>query len=226
MNYKRPVLGEHLAFLSVKYSVYLTELFEAIVSARTAGEAICEGLEIQYRGSVADEAIILIKKEDKVVMQFRVAEELLLRKNIDFESWMDTDKIRRQKVRQDGAQSGSAEPNRIMDLRHGMRKVNVEVEVIELAKPMSLHTQYGNSVVLTNASVADQSGKIRLCLWNEQADLIKEGDVLRIEGASVATFRGERQLRLGKKGTITKMQMPIPNLYSGSSENPRGILYT
>ena len=51
LNYKKPALAEQLAFLSVKHSVYLAELFEAIVKARSTGEAICEELKIQYRGS-------------------------------------------------------------------------------------------------------------------------------------------------------------------------------
>jgi replication factor A1 len=190
-----------------------------------SGETKCEELKIQYRGSVAEKAIVLITKDDKVIIQFQVAEELLSRKNINFESWMDTDKIRRQQTRQASAYAGSKESSRIQDLRHGMKKVIVEAEVLTMDKPRSLQTQYGNNVVLTSASIADQTGKIRLCLWNGQADLIKIGDTLRIEGASVATFRGERNLRLGRTGTITKMQTSVLLLNPEHIKNPKNILY-
>jgi replication factor A1 len=55
---------------------------------------------------------------------------------------------------------------------------------------------------VTNAWVADETGRIKLCLWNEQADLVNVGDTVQIKNASVSTFKGERQLRLGKKGTV------------------------
>ena len=91
---------EHLAFLSVKQGVYLAELYEAMVAAREKGKIKCQNLLVEYRCSLKDEAIFLITKDTKVIVQFRVAEELLLRKDISFEHWMDTDKVRKQMNRQ------------------------------------------------------------------------------------------------------------------------------
>jgi replication factor A1 len=225
LNYRKPILGEHLAFLSVKYGVYLAELFEAVVSARKNGEANCEELKIEYRGSIAGEAIILITKETRVVVQFRVAEELLVRKNINFESWMDTDQIRKQIARQDTAHTSNGEPRPIQDLRHGMKKVNVEGRIIEAAKATLVHTQYGNNVMLTNAWIEDQTGKIKLSLWNQQADSVKVGDDVQIKDGSVTTFRGERQLRLGRKGTINIMQADVLNVKQEFAERARNAIY-
>jgi replication factor A1 len=222
LNNRKPVLGEQLAFFSVKHGVYLRELFGAVVQARTTGKAVCQDLTIEYRGSVDDKAIILITKDDKVVVQFRATEELLLKKHIAFETWMDTDQVRRQMTKQDKAPNGRS---RIQDLRHGMKKVSVEAEVIEIADPVSVHTQWGNNVMLTNAVIADHTGKIKLCLWNEQAGLIKLGDALQIENGSVKNFRGERQLTLRKKGTINVMQSGIPNVKHDFEESPRNMLY-
>ena len=202
----------------MKYNVYVGELFEAIVSARKTGEAACEDLKIEYRGTIEGEAIILITKEDIVVMQFRVAEELLLRKNISFESWMDTDKIRKQISRQNTA------PHLVklvQDLRHGMKKVNVDAHVLETAKAVLVHTQYGNSAFVTNAWIGDETGKIKLCLWNEQASLVTVGDAIQIKNASVSSFKGERQLRLGKKGTINILQSQS----TVGKQQPKNIIY-
>lgn len=225
MNYRKPVLGEHLAFLSVKYGVYLSELFEAVVLARKTGKATCEALEIEYRGSVGGEAIILITKESRVVVQFRVPEELLVRKDINFESWMDTDQIRRQIARQGTEHNTEGEPRPIQDLRHGMKKVSVEGQIIEAAKATLVHTQYGNNVMLTNAWIEDHTGKIKLCLWNEQADYVKVGDAVQIRDGSVTTFRGERQLRLGRKGTINVVQAAVIRVKREYAESARNALY-
>ncbi len=96
LNHKEPSIIEHLAFLSVKYYVYLSELYQALVSARRIGKSICGDLTVDYRGNINDQAIFLITKANIVVVQFRVTEEFLFRKNISFESWLDTDKIRKQ----------------------------------------------------------------------------------------------------------------------------------
>jgi Single-stranded DNA binding protein Ssb-like, OB fold len=194
---------EQLAFLSVKQGIYLAELYQAMVSAREKGEVTCQNLLVQYRCSVRDEAIFLITKESKVVLQFRVAEELLLRKDICFENWMDTDKVRKQMNRQSISPKLSV---LIQDLRHGMKKINLEAKVLEIPTPATVQTRYGNSARVTNAWVADETGKIKLCLWNEQSDLVSVGDTVQIKNASVSTFKGERQLRLGKKGTVSVLQ--------------------
>ncbi len=202
MRQKRPSIIEHLAFLSVKHNVYLAELFQSLVSARETGESACMDLTITYRGSINNEAIFLITKSNKVLVQFRAAEEFLLRKDIPFESWMDTDKIRLQMSKQNPTSRSTL----VQNLRHGMKKINIEAEVLETQKPQLVHTQYGNTVTLTNAMIADETGKVKLCLWNEQAHSVNVGDTIQIKNASVATFKGERQLRLGKTGTITILQ--------------------
>jgi hypothetical protein len=202
VNQKKQTIIEYLAFLSVKHSVYLAELFQALVSAREQGKTLCQNLGIEYRGSLKDEAVFLITQDSSVVAQFRVTEQFLLRKGICFENWMDTDKIRRQISKQNPPTRSTL----VQNLRHGMKKICLEAEVVEILDSQIVHTQYGNSAKVTNVWVADETGKIKLCLWNEQADAISVGDTIKITNASVATYKGERQLRLGKSGIISVLQ--------------------
>ncbi len=207
MNHKKPAIMEYLAFLSIKNRIYLAEIYQALVVARAKQKALCQDLTVEYRGSVKNEAIFLITKGKSVIAQFRVGEELLLRKDICFESWMNTDKVRKQ--------LNSRSPKgavMVQDMRHGMKKVNLEAQVLETPTPSIVQTRYGNSAKLTNAWVGDETGKIKLCLWNEQADLVNVGDTIQIKDASVSTFKGERQLRLGKNGTIIILQKPTQKI--------------
>ena len=206
LNQKKQTIIEYLAFLSVKHNIYLAELFQAMVSARAQKRTVCQNLSIEYRGSVKDEAIFLITVETRVIAQFRVTEEFLSRKGICFENWMDTDKIRRQMVKQNPA----AYSTLVQNLRHGMKRINIEAKVLETLKPQLVHTQYGNSASVTNAWIADETGKVKLCLWNEQASFVNVGDTIQIRNASVATYKGERQLRLGKTGTVSVLQARTP----------------
>jgi ribosomal protein S8 len=202
LNHKEPKIIEHLAFLSVKYNVYLSELYRALVSARGIGKSICEDLTVEYRGIINDQPVFLITKANIVVAQFPVAKEFLFRKNISFESWLDTDKIHKQVAKQKLALYLTL----IQNLRQGMKKVNLQAEVLETQKPQLIHTQYGNSVMLTNAWIADETGKVKLCLWGEQTNSPVVGDIVQIKHASVRTFKGERQLSLGKFGTLSILQ--------------------
>lgn len=203
MNQKKPTIIEHLAFISVKYSVHLSELFHALVMAKEQGTAMCENLAVEYRGNIRKEEIFLITKDSKVIVQFRIAQGILLQKDMRFESWMNTDKIRKQLAKQN---CGPNISTMVQDLRHGMKKVTVEAEVLETPKPSLVHTRYGNSAMVTNAWIADETGKIKLCLWNEQANYITLGDFIQIKNASVTAFKGERQLCLGKTGTVSVLR--------------------
>lgn len=207
LNHKEPIIIEHLAFLSVKHNVYLSELYRALVSAREIGKSTCGNLTIENRGTINDQTIFLIKKANSVVVQFRVAEEFLLRKNISFENWLNTDKIRRQVTKQ----NLGLDLTLIQNLRRGMKKINLQAEVLEIEKPQIVNTQYGNRIRLTDVWIADETGKVKLCLWGEQTNFPVVGDIVQIKRASVRMFKGEKLLSLGKIGTLSSLRSPMVN---------------
>lgn len=202
MRQKKSTLGEHLALLSVKYSVYPNEVFQALVLAKKAETAKCGNLTVEYRGKMKGETIFLITKDNNVVAQFRVEEEFLLRKDNPFESWMSTDKIKKKLAKQ----NTEAAYSQIKDLRQGMKHVNLKAQVQEIPKPAQVHTQFGNTVMVVNAMVGDESGKVKLCLWEAQIGQINVGDTIELKNGQVCVFRGEKQLRLGKNGSLTVIQ--------------------
>jgi hypothetical protein len=202
LRQKKSTLGEHIALLSVKYNIYPTEVFQALISAKNNEKAVCGNLTVEYRGKVKKETIFLITKDDNVVAQFRVDDSFLLRKDNPFESWMSTDKIRRKIAKQNTESIYTP----ITDLRAGMKRINVKAKVIDLPKPAQVHTQFGNTVTVVNALVEDETGKVKLCLWEGQIGTIAVGDKIELKNAQVCVFRGERQLRLGKNGVLTKLR--------------------
>ena len=212
MNFKEPNIIEHLAFLSIKYSVYLSELYQGLVSARESGQATCQELTVEYRGSIKGQAIFLITKGSSVLVQFRVEEEFLQRKDINFDRWLNTEKIRKQI-----AKKNTASTTLVRDLRHGMKKISVRAEVMSIDKPQQFRTQFGNTIMLTNAWIADDTGKVKLCLWGDQANSLRVGDTIQITHATVRTFKGERQLSLGARSGFTVVQD------KGEKQTPNGI---
>jgi replication factor A1 len=54
-----------------------------------------------------------------------------------------------------------------------------------------------------DAVVADETGSIKLTLWNEQIDQVNVGDNIKIENGYITSFKSELQLNVGKFGKLT-----------------------
>jgi hypothetical protein len=207
MKPKKPTLEDQLAFISAQHDVYPTELFSALVLSKDEGKKSVGDLTIEYRGSVNNQAIFLITKDGKVIAQFRVPEETLTRTDVSFDNSMDTGRVKKEIARQNPAPSHL----KVEDLRVGMKKINVTAQVTEVAEPSKVHTQFRDNAVVSNAVIQDDSGKILLCLWDQQVNTVHVGDHVEVKNAHVAMFKGERQLRLGKNGSVTIIEKPLEN---------------
>ena len=84
-----------------------------------------------------------------------------------------------------------------------MKKVNLKVQIVEISEPKVVVTKFGNHASVANAIVTDGTGKIKLCLWNDQIESVSAGDTIEIENAHVSAFRNERQMRVGKNGALS-----------------------
>jgi replication factor A1 len=202
LRYKSVPKGEYLAFLSVKYSVDPDKLFQALVSTKKREKVLCGSLSIECRGKVGDERIFLMMDDSTVVAQFRVSESFLSERGNPLGKFMGCDRIRRYLARKaDAFQSGF-----IGGLRVGMSHVNLNAMVLEIPEPTYVYTRFGNNAVVTNAVIGDETGTIKLCLWNEQIGGISVGDNIQIKNARTFAFKGEKQLRIGRKGTLSVEQ--------------------
>ena len=207
MKPKKPTLEDQLAFISAQNEVYPTELFQALIQAKEGKKSVCGSLTVEYRGSVNNEAIFLITKNSKVIAQFRVPEETLSQKDVSFDNWMDTSRVRKEIAKQNPGPTHM----KIENLHVGMKKVNVFAKVLKTSEPSKVHTQFRDNALVSNAWIGDETGKIMLCLWDQQVNAVSMDDYIEVKNAHVAMFKAEKQLRLGKNGTITILENPLPN---------------
>lgn len=197
--------SEYLAFLTVKYELNPNIFFDALSSAWEGQKTTCRDLSIQCRGRTHDEAVFLISEGSKVVAQFPISNEILMERKNPITYIMEIDMVQRLlKKKNKGTQSFF-----IRDLRIGMKHVSLRAKVLEIPKPKPVFTRFGKYATVLNALVADETGSIKLCLWNDQINSISNGDTLQIENAQVSAFRGERQLSMGKKGTLCSVADPL-----------------
>ena len=195
-------LGEYLAFLSVKYSVDPDKFFQALTSTKEHQKAECGDISIECRGRARDGRIFLMMEDSEVVAQLRVSDDFLMERSNPLRKFLDTDRIRRYTEKK----SNSLQASLIKDLRVGMRHINLTARVLEIPEPTCVYTRFGNNAVVVNALIGDETGTIKLCLWNDQIGCISVGDNIQIRNARAFAFRGEKQLRVGNKGTLNVWQ--------------------
>jgi replication factor A1 len=92
---------------------------------------------------------------------------------------------------------------KISELKPGMRRVDVEAKVTSLSDAREVTTRTGDQSRVATADVADDSGAVKLTLWNEQIDQVKVNSSVKIENGYVTSFRGETQLNVGRYGKLT-----------------------
>jgi len=85
-----------------------------------------------------------------------------------------------------------------------MKRVTVEANVVDKGEPRQVRSRYKDETyMVADVVVADETGSIKLTLWNEQIDQVEVGNKIKIENGYVTSFKGEIQLNVGKFGTMT-----------------------
>ena len=82
-----------------------------------------------------------------------------------------------------------------------MGKVDIEVEIKEVDEPRTFN-KFGKEGRVANATVTDDSGEVKLTLWNEDIDKVKPGMKGKITNGYVNEFQGEMQLTAGRLGKL------------------------
>lgn len=85
------------------------------------------------------------------------------------------------------------QPNKTVDV--------LEVEVVEVEEPREF-TNFRGTGRVANAKAKDETGEIKLTLWNEQVDQVSVNDKIVIENGWAKEYQGEIQVSTGKFGKL------------------------
>jgi replication factor A1 len=201
-------IGEYLAFLSTKYQIDPDQFFNALALTEKSSEVTCDKLSIRRRGKNQNKTIILIMKGSKVVAQLPISREFLATQNNPIKKFMGT----RFANRCINKKNGNSLRLHIKDLRRGMKQINLKAKVLDIPEPKLVLTRFGNYASVSNALITDETGTIKLCLWNDQITSVSIGDTIQIENANMSTFKGESQLRIGRKGKLNNVEQLSPQI--------------
>jgi replication factor A1 len=204
LSYKDRRILENLARIAVLHKVDSSEFFSRIVEAWNHDGSECGQLTVRCRKRTKNSAVFLFtnggKRARKVVAQFPISIAILRGKN-QLGSYTEVILARASYVKNfEGVTS------KIGDLRVGMKKVSLKAEVLEIPESKIVYTRYGTTACISNALIKDETGSMKMSLWNHQISMVHEGDVVDIKNARVTWFSGERQLRLGRRGSLSAIE--------------------
>ncbi|MDQ1279578.1 MAG: hypothetical protein QG670_840 [Thermoproteota archaeon] len=186
-----------IAHIAAKYNLDPKILLNTFTEAQTYTVSQCETLKVECRKVDHDFAVFLITCDDKVVWQSPIKMEILQKPDF-FKSYIP---IISPPLQIHGESTSTPRP--ISELRANMRGITVKAKVMEVPSRRLVNTRYGEEAYVSNILLADDTGTIRLSLWNNQIDDVSVGDTVNIEKAKVSMFYGELQLRIGRSGTMS-----------------------
>lgn len=90
---------------------------------------------------------------------------------------------------------------KIADIKVGLSGISVEGKIVEIGDTRDVNTKYGVRSV-ADAVLEDDTGQIRLSLWEDQINSVSIGDKIVISGAYVTQFRDMLQLNIPRNGKL------------------------
>ena len=171
-------------------------LADAFFEALENKISYCGSLQLSCRKVNRDTAIFLIIKAGNVAWQFPVTLEILRNEAI-------RDSIKQIPLPEKVLNNDVGRSLKIRDLKPGMKKINAIVEIVEIPPARMVITRWGSEALVSQIKIADETGSVRMSLWNDQIKTVNIGDEVEITNCHISSFANETQVRLGRRSTIS-----------------------
>ncbi|WP_407355228.1 OB-fold nucleic acid binding domain-containing protein [Methanolobus sp. WCC5] len=128
------------------------------------------------------------------------------------------------------------ESKHIEDIKNGMGDLNIRARILDISDIRTFNKKDGGTGKVANILIGDQTGKIRVTLWDEMADLTKDleidDSVEIINGyARENNFNQQVEMQVGNRSSIKKIHdeiefkedfTPISDIIPGESYSIAG----
>jgi len=108
----------------------------------------------------------------------------------------------------------------IKEIQANQGKIDIVAKVVEKEEPRTFE-KFGKKGSVCNAKLKDDSGEIKLTLWNEDVEKVSLGDKIHIKNGWCSEYQGERQLSSGKFGEIEIVESS--EVKDDNQESPKEI---
>ncbi|MBI2006323.1 MAG: DNA-binding protein [Nitrosopumilales archaeon] len=81
--------------------------------------------------------------------------------------------------------------------------INIEGTVERKGEPRTVNMKSGGTIQVCDAFLIDETGgEIKLTLWGDEVEQVKDGSKVKIENGYTTSFKGEVSLTKGKYGKL------------------------
>ncbi|TRO57439.1 hypothetical protein E2P64_04885 [Candidatus Bathyarchaeota archaeon] len=189
----------YLIWISKKYNIETRKFFESFLDAWKHEKSSCKDMVIECRQKTEDAGVFLVTQNQKVVTQLRLTKATLKHMTeIDLEKipWKESDVV---------STINKLKPidMKIKDVNSEVKWVNLKAKVVKKPIARTVYSRFGNNPLgLSTSTISDDTGSIKMPLWNNQINMVSIGDTIQIENGRIRTFRGELQVSVGKAGKL------------------------
>ncbi len=82
----------------------------------------------------------------------------------------------------------------------------VEGTVESISEPRTVNLKAGGQAQVADAILKDETGQIKLTLWDAQIKMVKAGSKVTVENGYINSFKGENSLNVGKYGKLNVVE--------------------
>lgn len=97
---------------------------------------------------------------------------------------------------------------KIKDLRPGMEGVDLKVSILRLEEQREVTAHSGITHVIVEGEVEDDSGNIRLTVWNESIEQLMNvnlGNRLELKNCFITSFKGVLSVNVGRDSKVLQL---------------------
>ena len=88
------------------------------------------------------------------------------------------------------------------DVKPGMQRMELELTIVEMEAPRTYTKRDGREGRVASAIGEDDSGRIKVSLWDADVDRVKVGNKIKITNGYSRSFRDEVQVSAGLYGKL------------------------
>lgn len=81
-------------------------------------------------------------------------------------------------------------------------KIDIEGMVERMEEPRTVNLKTGGTTEVCNAFLVDEAGEIKIALWGDDIQKVRNGSKIIIKNGYTNTFKGEVSLGKGKFGEL------------------------
>ena len=95
---------------------------------------------------------------------------------------------------------------KVSDVRPEMRRIDLELKVLEIEESRTYTRRDGQEGRVTTAVAEDETGKIKISLWDADIDRVKVGNNIKITNGYARLFRNEVHVSAGIYGKLEVLE--------------------